>query len=1108
MTLPTPALDGRDRDGMMLDAVTAVRTKAPEWSGSSPGDAGSALLEACTDMALALADRVNRAPDQHRLAMLRLLGAHPDQASPAGAYVVFQLTAPTAEEVRIPAGIEVATQAPEGEPVVFSTVADVLLRPVDLLLAGWFEGWQEQGTFTGTMAALPTGGTSFTGGRPEPSARLAGPWGSGTAYVEPWPEAARLAPDGPPYLPACFPGAGGTQGLPRWRRDAGQPGVPTERYPLVVLAAPAPGAWLTFGVTVPKPTGRDAGHEGTAPGEVHWEVWQGTHWIECQVLGDGTAGLTRDGRVTVALPLTQAETAVVLSSPPERSGHSEEFSGVGLLRVRSAAPKPGPLASLVLNPIMSVLVPVIQAQLVQDELLGTARGRSGERFRFAHPPVIRAGSLAVDAVHPDGTTERWNHVDSLAGSGPDDRHFALDARTGEAVFAAQGQDTVGPRRFGALLPPGARLRVPHYFTGGGGDGNVPAGAITVMHTPLPYVAGVVNLAPATGGRAVESMTAYARRAPLGSTVPERAVVPGDYERIALGSAAGMARAHHLPRDPGDVLDPAHNYTQWEPTEVKVVFTVAAGTDEVSAGSQVRTADSPPVVFTTTDTARRASPATTTVTPLRLKDRPSDPQDMFERRTPNTAGVLTGSDTVGGDVDHDIGLVLAAVAVPVGTRATSLTLWVRRDPAFPGARLPLSVYCADTERLWWDIENCFYTGAAAEKATLGGEAVDAHAVRLSDAAAWRDVLDTTGEPPSVAPPELVLQIQDPERQDDTRYTVFVDTGQTGEVPAEQSVAGSVTDTRTSTGAPGQSYILLDAPVRGDRLPQVAVDGEPWTTVKDFRNSGPNDKHTVVNASTGRVHFGPEVPYSDPRQHGMIPPQGATISVQGSYTVTRGRIDVPTGTVTRLVPPASAGAVAVYNRGPATGGQSGYTDVSGGTTQLGVRLLVVPAITPDARGWFPYPLLTPSQEAVDALLAALAARMPPDVPVWVEPPRYLGVHVTADIVPQAPLTGAEREALRVAAERALYRCFSPVDGGPQGTGWPLGRAVRLGEAYRVLVDLPGVERVPEVRLRPADPRTGDIGAPVDTLVCDADQCVYSVGHDVRVTGPGEWRKAGGA
>ncbi|MFF2625355.1 hypothetical protein ACFVUN_06225 [Kitasatospora griseola] len=1094
MTLPTPALDGRDRDRMMLDAATAVRVKAPTWSGSSSGDPGAALLDACTDMALALADRVNRAPDQHRLAMLRLLGAHPDPSSPAGAYVVFQLTAPTTEEVRIPAGIEVATQAPEGDPVVFSTVADVRVRPVDLLLAGWFEGREEQGAFRGTLTALPTKSRS------QPSARFSGPWGSGTAYIEPWPGADRLAPDGPPYLPAGLPGVGRAQGLTYWRRDTGHLGSPTEQYTLVVLSAPVPGAWLAFDVTVPPPARRDTDDERVAPGEIHWEAWQGTHWIECQVLGDGTAGLTRDGRVTVALPLTQAGTTVSLSPPPERSGLAEEFAGVGLLRVRSAAPKPGPVAALALNPVMSILVPVVQAQLVQDELLGTARGRTGERFGFARPPMTRAGSLAIDAVHPDGTAERWSHVDSLAGSGPDDRHFALDARTGEAVFAAPGQDTVGPRRFGALLPPGARLWVRSYFTGGGGDGNVPAGAITVMRTPLPYVAGVVNPAPATGGRAAESMTAYALRAPLGSTVPERAVVPGDYERIARGSAAGMARVHHLPSDPGDVLDPAHNYTPWQPTRVGVVFTVAADIDEVAAGTQVSTADSPPVVFTTTGTARRRSPATTTVVPLRLKERRPDPHDMFDRGTPDTGGVLTGTDTVGGDLDHDIGLVLAAIAVPAGTSATSLTLWVRREPASPGGRLPLSVYRPDPERLWWDIESCFYTAAAPEGATLEGEAVEAYAVRLSDPAAWRDVLDTTGEPPPVAPTELVLQIQDPNRRDDTRYTVFVDTGQTGEAPAEQFTVGAVTRTEPSTGASGQSYVLLDAPVCGTALPQVAVDGEPWETVADFRNSGPNDKHVVVNASTGRVHFGPEVPYSDPRQHGMIPPPGATISVQGSYTVTRGRIDVAPGKITRLVPPVPTGAVAVYNREQATGGQSGYTDVSGGTVQLGVRLLVVPAIAPDAREWFPYPLLTPSQEAVDAMLTALAARMPPDVPVWVEPPRYRGVHVTADIVTRTPLTGAEREGLRVAAERALYRWFSPVGGGPQGTGWPLGRAVRVGEAYRVLADLPGVERVPEVRLYEADPQTGDdLGAPVDTLVCAADECVYSVGHDVRVTGP---------
>lgn len=1084
MTLPTPALDGRDRDRMTADAVAAVRAEVPLWNGGSPGDVGSALLGVCTDMALAVADRVNRAPDQHRLAMLRLLGAHPDPASPAGAYVVFQLTAPTTEPVRIPAGTEVGTRAPEGEPVVFSTVDDVVVRPARLEVAGLFEGREEQGTFTGTMTAFLAGGAAQT------SAGFAGPWGGGTAYVDVSPAAGLLVPDGPPCLPVGRPGSGTAQWVPRPWLKSGQFGAPADGYLLLVLSAPAPGAWVTFDVKVRVPAAHGTGEAVVLPGGVIWEAWQGTHWAQCQVLGDDTAGLTLGGRVTVALPPTLAEARVVLSPPQSKLELAWDRSGVGLIRVRSAAPKP--LAGLALNPVMSVLVPVLQAHQVRDEMLGTAQGHPGERFRFARPPMPRAGALVVD-VTLNGTTQRWNHVESLAGSGPDDRHFTIDARTGEAVFAAPGQDTIGPRRFGALLPPGAQLRVPSYFTGGGGIGNVPAGAITVLRTPLPYVAGVVNLAPATGGRAAENMTAYALRAPLGSLVPERAAVPGDYERIALGSAAGMARVHYVPGDPGDEIDPAHNYTPWQAARVTVAFTTAAGTDVVKAGTEVSTTDATPVVFTTTQDATQTAPTATTVTPLHLKDQRPDPYNLFDRGTPNTAGVLKGSDTVGGDVGHDTGLLLAAVAVPAGTPATGLTLWVRRDPA-SDAPLPLSVFHEDATRFWWDIEHCYYTSAAPEDL---GQGVRAHAVRLSDAAAWGDVMDAEGAPPATAPTELVLQIQDPGRKAATTYTVLVDTGQTGEVPAEQAVAGSVARTATSTGQPGQSYVLLDAPVCGETLPRVAVDGKAWTTVTDFRKSGPTDEHVVVNASTGRVHFGPRVPSG---QHGKVPPPGAGISVQGPYTVTRGKVGVAVGTVTRLVAPAPKGVLTVNNREAATGGQDGYTDVSGGTTQLGVRLLVVPAITPDARGWFPYPLLTPSPEAVDAMLTELTARMPTDVPVWIEPPRYRGVRVTATVVPQASLNTAEREGLRLAAVRALYGYFSPVDGGPQGRGWPLGRTARVGEAYRLLVDLPGVERVPDVSLYEADPRTGqNKGEPVDPLTCDADQCLYSVGHDVRVTDP---------
>ena len=64
-------------------------------------------------------------------------------------------------------------------------------------------------------------------------------------------------------------------------------------------------------------------------------------------------------------------------------------------------------------------------------------------------------------------------------------------------------------------------------------------------------------------------------------------------------------------------------------------------------------------------------------------------------------------------------------------------------------------------------------------------------------------------------------------------------------------------------------------------------------------------------------------------------------------------------------------------------------------------------------------------------------------------------------------ADPQELERAALAALYAYFHPVRGGPDGTGWPFGRSVVVGEVYAVLQRLAGVELVEEARLFPADP-----------------------------------------
>jgi hypothetical protein len=115
------------------------------------------------------------------------------------------------------------------------------------------------------------------------------------------------------------------------------------------------------------------------------------------------------------------------------------------------------------------------------------------------------------------------------------------------------------------------------------------------------------------------------------------------------------------------------------------------------------------------------------------------------------------------------------------------------------------------------------------------------------------------------------------------------------------------------------------------------------------------------------------------------------------------------------------------------------------------------------------------------------------VLVEPPRFQGVTVITKLDARG---GVDPEELSNRAADALYRYLDPVDGGPEGRGWPFGRPLVAGELFGVLQRLPGVELVEEVLLFPADPVTGKRGEQTGRIELAANALVFPFEHRVRV------------
>ena len=133
-------------------------------------------------------------------------------------------------------------------------------------------------------------------------------------------------------------------------------------------------------------------------------------------------------------------------------------------------------------------------------------------------------------------------------------HAVLDAATGElhlgpAVNAGDGTW----QQYGRVPAKGALLRMSGYRTGGGRQGNVAAGTLTVLKSSIPGVASVTNPIAATGGVDAETLDDARVRAPLELRSRYRAVTVEDFQALAAEASRQVARVHCIPPDPDDGL---------------------------------------------------------------------------------------------------------------------------------------------------------------------------------------------------------------------------------------------------------------------------------------------------------------------------------------------------------------------------------------------------------------------------------------------------------------------------------------------------------------------------------------------------------------------------
>lgn len=348
---------------------------------------------------------------------------------------------------------------------------------------------------------------------------------------------------------------------------------------------------------------------------------------------------------------------------------------------------------------------------------------------------------------------------------------------------------------------------------------------------------------------------------------------------------------------------------------------------------------------------------------------------------------------------------------------------------------------------------------------------------------------------------------------------------------------------SDGTPGQRFALRRHPVVPSEVPfELEVnDGsgwQPWRQVEHFANSDKRDRDFRVDLFAGEVQFGPAVRLADGgfRAYGAIPPKGAALRAplyrsggglsgnveKGRVRVLKSSVPYMKGVENRISATGGADAETIEDakiRGPLMLRSRGRAvtaedfeelarevaaetrvrciEAEGQVGEARVRLLVVQRAEGDDLGQVPLSDLKPSTATLARIRDHINARRLVGTRVKVQPPQYQWLSVEVGVAAQVRGPDASA-ALQRAVLRALYRLFHPLNGGPDGTGWPFGRPVQSHEVYAALAQLSGIDTAQEVSvsLVPVDPSTLRRLPAVQRMELPADALVYSYEHKVVV------------
>jgi len=374
---------------------------------------------------------------------------------------------------------------------------------------------------------------------------------------------------------------------------------------------------------------------------------------------------------------------------------------------------------------------------------------------------------------------------------------------------------------------------------------------------------------------------------------------------------------------------------------------------------------------------------------------------------------------------------------------------------------------------------------------------------------------------------------------------------GTVPAINASAVAEEELGKSDGTPGQTFRLLNSPVlsrlAGEVLEVQEKDGgyEQWQEVADFSQSGPEDRHFVLDSATGEVRLGTAIrqPSGDTRQFGKIVARGASIRFS-SYRYgggSRGNVGMNTITVLKSSIPY---VQSVTNRRGASGGRDGESlenaklrgpktlrtlnravtaedfelltleaspsvarakcihpgsqeAEDGNRPPPGVvKIVIVPALSSVGRIIKPHQIQL-SHELKQLVREYLNERKLLTTVLVVDQAEYRWVKVRAKIKVKPKF---DSRAVRENVESQLYHFLNPLSGGLEGNGWPFGRHLRVSDVHSCVQGVDGVDYVEEIDLIPIpDPEKDEPGTAAQLVEVPPSGLICSGRHEIVVSEP---------